>query len=545
MLVAMGLKFLDRDLGPADQFDIDARQFAGEGIGLADGARHGHGRMAGKGLFDLGGVDIVTAANDQVLGAARDPQVAIGVNAAQVASAQVDVIGKEIDVLVALGIGGARVDAGVIEADLAHLVDAAAFHPVRGMAQDAHLGMGEGHADGTDLLLAIDRVAADETGRLGQAVALDQRDAGGLLETLEKLHRQRGRAREGGLHGRDIGIHRALHHRGDGRGHGDDETDLPAFHQLPEIVEHALAPVALRRREDHMRARGNGRHQDHVAGKDVEQRQRTHDVVLFREQKRVPEPAIVDQPRILVLRHLRHAGGAAGMEIGGDAVFLGILEGQPIGGLLGDLGIEVDDLGMVVGGVLGPDERHDELFQPREVAQQIDLDHMLDVGRVAHGLGHFLGHIRLGERLDRHHRLGPGFAQDGADLLGFQERVDRVRDARNAAAQKGQHRFVAVGQDIGHRIRLGDAKRAEQVRRLRDLAVKLRPGQRFGLVALAREQLVGHRVVVREFVLGIRQKLIERGGRLALGPWQFLLDSLHIREVRKPRHSSSSPFIPF
>ena len=86
---------------------------------------------------------------------------------------------------------------------------------------------------------------------------------------------------------------------------------------------------------------GQHRHDDDMAGKNVEQRQWTHNVVAGAEHKGRSEPPIVEHARICMLGHLRHAGGAAGVEIGRDPVFLLILKGQPVGRLLEQLPIEM------------------------------------------------------------------------------------------------------------------------------------------------------------------------------------------------------------
>jgi hypothetical protein len=74
--------------GALDELDIGAGHLARMGVGLADGAGEGHGRVPDQRLLDLGGVDVVAAADDDVLGAARDPDVAVGVHPAQVAGAR-------------------------------------------------------------------------------------------------------------------------------------------------------------------------------------------------------------------------------------------------------------------------------------------------------------------------------------------------------------------------------------------------------------------------------------------------------------------------
>ena len=130
MLARKGEQFLFGDLGALHQFDEGTGHLARMGVGLADGARKGDGLMAQQRLFDLGGVDVVTATDDQVFGAARNPEVFVAVDTAQIPCAQVRALIVEILVLIGFGIGIARIDAGVRDTDLADLVDLCLDQPV-------------------------------------------------------------------------------------------------------------------------------------------------------------------------------------------------------------------------------------------------------------------------------------------------------------------------------------------------------------------------------------------------------------------------------
>ena len=287
-------QFIDTDRGIADQFDIGTGQFAGAGVRLADGTGEGHGRMRKQRILDLGRVDIMAAANDQVLGPPGDPEIAIGVDPAQIAGAQETVLGEKIVVLVGFGIGRAFEDAGIGHADLAHLVGCAFGKTLGQLPQDAHMGIGQGNADRAHLLDAVDRIATDQTGRLGQAIAFGDLDPGRGLEAVVKLDRQRGRAGNRRPERGDIRVHRPLHQRRDRRRHGNQETDLPAFDQLPEIVEDAIAAIAGGGRHDHMCARGDAAHQHRIGGEDMEQRQRAHQHVGLVEQQCAAQKAVID-----------------------------------------------------------------------------------------------------------------------------------------------------------------------------------------------------------------------------------------------------------
>ena len=230
-----------------------------------------------------------------------------------------------------------------------------------------------------------------------------------------------------------------------------------------------------------MRARGHGGHQDHMAGKNVEQRQRTHDIVLFAEQQAMAQPTVVDQAGIFVLRHLRHAGGAPGVEIASDTVFLHVLEIER-GVLFGDLSVEVEVLRLIFCQPLGPDQWHDPAFRRCQIADKVHLKHRMHLGRKPHRFGGLLRHVRLGERPQGDHDGCTNLAQDGTDLFGIQQRIDRADDPRNGTAQQGDSRLVTVWQHVGHHVFLTNTEAAEKVGGLCHAAMQLAPGQRFGLV---------------------------------------------------------------
>ncbi len=64
--------------------------------------------MADQRLFDNRGVNVVAAADDQILGPAGDIEIAIAVQPPQIARAQILIPGIKIAVLGRLGIGQSR-----------------------------------------------------------------------------------------------------------------------------------------------------------------------------------------------------------------------------------------------------------------------------------------------------------------------------------------------------------------------------------------------------------------------------------------------------
>src|SRR5690606_15529633 len=105
-------------------------------------------RMAGQRLFDHRRVDIMAAANDQILGAAGDEEIAVLVDAPQVAGAQEPAFGEKIPVLVILGIGRPLKDPGRADTDLANLIYAGLDEATIAVAvQDPHMAIGEDQPD--------------------------------------------------------------------------------------------------------------------------------------------------------------------------------------------------------------------------------------------------------------------------------------------------------------------------------------------------------------------------------------------------------------
>ena len=82
------------------------------GIRLADGAHKAHRRMAHQRLFDDRRVDVVATPDDQILRTARDEQIAIRVDPAQIPGPQEVTVREQALVLVGLGVGRPFIHAG-------------------------------------------------------------------------------------------------------------------------------------------------------------------------------------------------------------------------------------------------------------------------------------------------------------------------------------------------------------------------------------------------------------------------------------------------
>ena len=210
---------------PATSSTYAAGNSPGIGVGLADRAGEGHLGMVHQRILDLRRIDVVAAADDQVLGAAGDPDVAVGVDPAEIPGPEVAALGQRP--AIALGIGvdlaptpGLRTQISPISSVAQRLRIA----PAGSQLQDLHVGIRKRKADAADLPLAVGRVDRDEARRLGHAVSLQHPHPGRILEAVEELDRHRRRAADREPQRRDVGIDLALHQRRDRCRHRDHEA---------------------------------------------------------------------------------------------------------------------------------------------------------------------------------------------------------------------------------------------------------------------------------------------------------------------------------
>ena len=89
-----GQQFFFGGGGAGNERGEDHGQFAGVGVGRADGGAELHGGVGGQGVFDDLGVDVVAAADDEVFGAAAQVQALLVVDEAQVAGGE-PAVGRE------------------------------------------------------------------------------------------------------------------------------------------------------------------------------------------------------------------------------------------------------------------------------------------------------------------------------------------------------------------------------------------------------------------------------------------------------------------
>ena len=198
----------------AGRDDVGHRDLAGVPVGASDGRGGADGGVAQQRVLDHPGVDVVAAADDQVLGPAGEVHEAAGVDAAEVAGVQPAVTD-----------GAVPADPGAAEAGVG---DVAGEHG--GPADGQHAGLAGGAVgprpvvadpDGLDLLPGQD--AADRSGAflagpgpgagaggLGEPVAFQQAPPGVRGEGLAHRGGQRGRAHDRQPQRADVGVDRDL-----------------------------------------------------------------------------------------------------------------------------------------------------------------------------------------------------------------------------------------------------------------------------------------------------------------------------------------------
>ena len=146
---------------------------------------------------------------------------------------------------------------------------------------------------------------------------------------------------------------------------------------------------------------------------------------------------------------------------------------------------------------------------------------------MAHGLGHLLGQISLGKSAQSHHNFGIGFAQNCADLIGFQQRIDRIDDPCHCPPQQGNSGFQTVWQHKGHHIGRPDTQRPEQVRGLGHAGVQIIPCQGFGFVRRTRQQLKTDRRPGAMADARAAEEIIDRMANVAGLPRHFGFNGLN------------------
>jgi len=240
------------------------------------------------------------------------------------------------------------------------------------------------------------------------------------------------------------------------------------LHQLPEHRIQLGIAVAQRPGPHHFAAAQQRAEQSDDQGVDVEQRQRReHHRVLVERNARGHHPGVDDFVGVRVRGEPGSAGGAAGVEVGGQVVGgQGLDVHQPVGGMGRGKLREVADAysfdGLQRGGGpvgLGGGQRQ-QCVQPQGLG---DLP----------GRGPHLS-VQLRTGGDEHPRAAA--PQQLLDVFGRQARIHRGGDARGLRGQQGRRQLRGVRCEQTHSDAAGDAEGAQQVGGAMDLVAQLREG---------------------------------------------------------------------
>ena len=258
-----------------------------------------------------------------------------------------------------------------------------------------------------------------------------------------------------------------------------------------------------------------------MAGKDVKQRKRAHDALVFVKQEFLAEPALVHNPRVEMLRDFWHPRCPTCVEIGCDTVDFAIFKAERFW-LFCHLCVEAFYIRVMIDVHLRTHERDDPALWRREVAVEIHREDRMDIGRVLDRLCRFLCDVCFGEVAQGHHDLGFGLAQNCADLLWLKQWVDRINDTCSHTANQGNGCFRGIWQDKRDNIAFPYTKTAEEIGGLTDLIVKLAPAQCLGLICGARHELITYGRTIRKLCRRPCEHFINRGWHITCTPRHFI-----------------------
>ena len=530
LALGVGQQGLFVDRGTGLELHIGHRQLAGVRVGAAHRGGERDLRMPVQRLLDRGRIDVVPAADDQLLLAAGQPEVTVRVLAAEIAGIEpaplVSAVDPELRVLGRIEVAGEDIGAG--DRDRARFVDLGLALITARVVEDQHLHvlMGNPQADRADASFTLGRIDRTDASAFGQTIAFEDADAGGLLEAPEHFQRHRRGTAQAELQTRYVGLaQRYLQQPGIQRGHAAEEVDAIVLHDLPEVLDHALAAITLGRTEHNVRPFQKRQQAGHQSRVDVEQRQAAVDDLAESDtivHDAAGGPGIRDLVAVGPGRDLGAAGGAASAEIRGDLVATNATLGiQPTPGFACQLGVKVVDFG----GSYGPRRLFPQTQRlERELALEVQMFgqvHPQNVPKRANPRQEWQELVpqvraRHRQRRDGDQHLGLGRIEQLGNLRRFQQRIDSEGDAGGLPTPQDEVRFRKVRQQVGNDIAASHAKSAEQIGATRHLLEQLAIAVAAGtLVLLAFEKETqgrlaaeGFGAVAQQFVGRSRQGLV-------------------------------------
>ena len=243
---------------------IEDRHLAGIGVGHADRGADLHARKAVGHVLDVGRVDVVAAAHDQILGAAGQHQPLIVGQITDVAGIEPTV--RAQDVLIVLGVDIAREHLRPFDQHQAARPGRTVRVAAGGIeADDPGLGKRRPEADAALQRRAAAGIEGNGGRRLGHAVGLIERDPGSLGEALAHGFGTDRPAGQPHPNRRDVGVSdRYFGQRRDRRGNPAHDRDTEGFDHVPIGSDRLAVAQAVGRGNDHVAAgrqhRETGRH---------------------------------------------------------------------------------------------------------------------------------------------------------------------------------------------------------------------------------------------------------------------------------------------
>ena len=218
--------------------------------------------------------------------------------------------------------------------------------------------------------------------------------------------------------------------------------------QRPEVRDHALAAIALRRRHDHMGAFRPGREAGHQLAVHMKERQAAEDRLAGAEAVFVEarhRPGVERFGEVGAPRDFRRAGRAAGAEIGGDVVGLRRLEGQGVAALLLQFAREnrARERSSAVVSRCSEERSASPSAGGRRRAPCRRRAPRAGSVRPRRGGRRLPPEVGPGRRGERHQKLRLDRLQEPGELLRLEERTDREGDARGLAAPDRRDAFPA------------------------------------------------------------------------------------------------------
>ena len=458
----------------------DHRQLARVGIRRADGGGQLHGGVRANRVLDRLGVDVVAAADDQVLGAAAQVEALVAIQVADVACDQ-PAVGCE-------GLGGVgriqktREHVGRLEQHHARLTQrhvAPAGAAIGIQFNDAHLRVRQAETDAARQPVHAQRRDRGNASHLRHAQAFMHVQAELALKARRQLGRQDGGAGAAVAHAGNVGTRqRHLRQRRQHRGHGRQRGHAVFLHQTPEVLQHRAVAVQAGGRDDGFHPARERRQRAWQRARHVEQRVAVDDHVLRAHGLHLHAgPGGEHLCAVAVACQLGGAGGAAGVEVGGDVFGADVAAARQVRvRLRGDGGGEIQHAFGQRGRLALVQRRHAQHARHRRHCrtQMLRLAPDVRLGVVAPG--------------DQH--LGARGVQQRRQLVVGQQRIERLHDARRLAAPERQVVFKAAGQHHRHRVGRPHAQRVQRVGGLVNAGQQLavRPADRlFGRIGRAQE----------------------------------------------------------